>query len=411
MNSPCHEVFDAPAEVLRVLLVDEDPAQRALILNTLVGIENICTQAFESALAAIALIEASNEPFDLVICNLDMTEFSGTEFVRRLALTKARHLILISSSGNATLLAASALAKRYGATMSGMLSSPVCDATLTRIIKRLFPAPDAGSVQQSNAVGSPWCHGSLQQALARGEFYPVFQPIVNIATYETRSVEVLARWDSPVAGMLMPTEFIPILAQHGLLSELFRGLLQSALRWFMQFLLIREELGLSINVSIDNLRDPGMTKLALDAVCRFGLDPMQVTFELTNASHAAESQQVLDTLVRLRLHGFGISIDDFGINARYVPGLNPLPISEIKIHKDFVTGAPGSAASAMLQSAVRLANTLSLRTVAEGIETLDDLEAAASSGCHTVQGNLFAGPMTGPEVLVYLSGKAMAGLE
>jgi EAL domain-containing protein (putative c-di-GMP-specific phosphodiesterase class I) len=165
----------------------------------------------------------------------------------------------------------------------------------------------------------------------------------------------------------------------------------------------RSDLQLSVNISARQLDDPLLVKCVHDALMESGLPPASLTLEITESVFISDADRSLNVLEQLRSIGVKLSIDDFGTGYSSLGYLQQLPVDELKIDRTFIVAAADSSESrALVRTIVDLARDFGLRTVAEGIETVGQLEGARDAGCEYAQGFLFASPATVADIISQL---------
>ncbi|MDO8286973.1 MAG: EAL domain-containing protein [Rhodoferax sp.] len=236
----------------------------------------------------------------------------------------------------------------------------------------------------------------LRLALEQQELFVVYQPLVNLANGAFTGVEALLRWRHPVRGMVSPVEFIPVAEACGLIGALGQFVLQTACHTFaaMPFVPHMEPpVTLAVNLSRAQLRQPGLVDDVRDALRTNGLSAQQLVLEVTE-SLAAQDAAVLGTLHAIRVLGVALSLDDFGTGYSSLSCLHELPVNFVKVDRSFVSQAQTSAYHRVLiEATIRMAQTLGLGTVAEGIETKGQASLMAELGCDKGQGYLYSKPL------------------
>jgi diguanylate cyclase (GGDEF)-like protein len=233
----------------------------------------------------------------------------------------------------------------------------------------------------------------LKNAIERGQMSIVFQPIVAAKTERLCVFEALARWVHPERGEVAPAEFIPIAEASGLIDTLGDWVLRQACLAAAQW---PSHITLAVNISPNQFRNPGLTAKVEDALLHAGLAPNRLELEITEGvflSEAASTQLILN-----QLHQLGVrwTLDDFGTGYSSLKYLLKAPFSKIKIDREFVNGlsVPGSQKHAIVRTIVELAKILHMETTAEGIETINDLQAAKDLGCTEIQGFVYGPALT-----------------
>lgn len=237
---------------------------------------------------------------------------------------------------------------------------------------------------------------ALQQAIGTDQLTLVYQPIVELRTGRTMSMEALLRWNHPSLGMIQPSAFIPMAEQSGLVNELGSRVLWMACRQLREWL----DAGLpripvSVNISARQFERGELSKIIQGMLAEFRLEPSDLLVEITESAAMQQGEQTLGALNALRQLGVRIAIDDFGIGYSSLSYLRYLPTDTLKIDRSFVRGMDGSSeAAAIVAAIIKVAQTLGLKTVAEGVETLDQLEQLRGLGCDAVQGFYLSRPLS-----------------
>lgn len=234
----------------------------------------------------------------------------------------------------------------------------------------------------------------LSRAIGTGELVIHYQTLVDIDTTIATGVEALLRWQHPRRGLLAPSTFIPIAERSGLIVPLGRWLLQRACddARLLQRRWERPDLHLAVNVSVHQLDAPAFVDDVADALQRSGLAPQLLTLEVTESVFVADPERCAAVLRRLKAIGVHLSIDDFGTGFSSLGYLQHLPLDELKIDRSFVIAGDADTPPPLVHSIVRMADDLGLTTVAEGVETEQQLRHMRAAGCRSAQGFLFARP-------------------
>jgi EAL domain-containing protein (putative c-di-GMP-specific phosphodiesterase class I) len=225
----------------------------------------------------------------------------------------------------------------------------------------------------------------------------LYQPIVALGTGRAVGAEALLRWHHPERGLIPPLDFIPLAEEMGLIVPLGRWVLAEACRAATAWPAGPggEAPGVSVNLSARQLADASLVDDVRDALAATGLAPARLTLEITESVIMHDTAQALARLRALKALGVRLAIDDFGTGYSSLGYLRQFPVDVLKIDKRFVDGvARGGEAAALARTIVALADSLQLRTVAEGVEAA----ALEALGCAFGQGFLFARPMPAAEV-------------
>lgn len=386
----------APALLKRSILVVDDSAvqrQHAVTLCRALGISAVHEAA--DGLEALAAIEALDVMPGLLIVDLEMPRMDGIELIEELHRRGVHVPIALVSSREHPLIES---VQALGHSVVAGLRKPLTH-------ENLVTALSAGSSflatvpSRSRLLRLPITVAMLRQAIAERAIVPHFQPKVDTQSCALQGVEALARWSHPTLGMVPPDEFIPIAESTGLIHALTLSIMEQA---FAQCAAWNEQglvLSVAINLSPRLLVHPEIVMQICELQRRYRLRAEQVILEVTESSVVDATGSAPGVLARLRLKGFGLSIDDYGTGFSSLQQLTRIPFTELKIDRAFVCGAHRrKSIRTILESAIDLAHRLQLATVAEGVDAVDDWRLLQSFGCTQGQGWLIAPAMTGPEL-------------
>lgn len=226
-----------------------------------------------------------------------------------------------------------------------------------------------------------------------------YQPVIDCTTSQLVGFEALIRWPHPTMGMIMPNEFIGLAEKTGLIHPLGRWVLQRAISdWATLRNFCRRSPDMhafiSVNLSADELLDPNLVEEILLLLQIRGIPPQELKIELTETVIIQDRETVGKILAQLAERGIGIALDDFGTGYASMEYLRTLPISCLKIDRSFVQDmASQSLGNEIVQNAIRLADSLGLMTIAEGVESREIAQRLATSGCQLAQGYYFSSAM------------------
>ncbi|WP_157156183.1 EAL domain-containing protein [Diaminobutyricimonas sp. LJ205] len=256
-------------------------------------------------------------------------------------------------------------------------------------------------------------YSELAQAVERNELTVVYQPLVRIADQSPIGFEALLRWNHPERGPISPLEFIPVAEASGLLVPIGEWVLQQAVAqvhgWRSQ-LPGAEALSVSVNVSAVQMLDPGFVPVVEGIIDEVGIDPGAVILELTESIVMNDIEKATGGLESLRSVGVEIAIDDFGTGYSSLAYLRDLPVNSIKIDRSFVQSLDTDSPSAapILRAIIGLADAVQLASVAEGVETEEQLAQLREFGVQFGQGYLWSKPLPADEVPGWLAGHGPA---
>ncbi|MBN2193384.1 MAG: EAL domain-containing protein [Polyangiaceae bacterium] len=236
----------------------------------------------------------------------------------------------------------------------------------------------------------------LRQALERGEFVLLFQPIVSVASGQDVGAEALLRWNHPEQGLLAPGRFLAVAEEVGLAIPLskwvFREACRNVRRWQRRGAAVRY---VSVNVPAEHLQQPDFSAQIEARLAEFSLPPRALGIELVESSLVERQSATTATLATLLKMGIRVAIDDFGTGYSSLSYLRDLPVSVLKIDRSFVQNVPRNPRdTAIAHSILTLGQGLGLTVVAEGVETNEQLDFMRTIGCDYVQGYLTGRPMS-----------------
>jgi len=247
----------------------------------------------------------------------------------------------------------------------------------------------------------------LVGAVERGELELSYQPIVDLHTDAVHGVEALARWNHPTRGLVPPTVFVPLAEATGSIVAIGRWVLREAAlqlaRWRAEFP-DGYPLTMEVNLSTGQLSDPGLVSTVVALLEETGVDPRDITLEITESSLVEDLDTALRPLRQLAAVGVRLALDDFGTGYSSLTYLRRLPVTVLKIDRSFVvdTDASGEVSGVLLAGIARLGTGLGMQIVAEGVETVRQAERVRDAGCHLGQGFLWARPLPADDVTALL---------
>ena len=248
----------------------------------------------------------------------------------------------------------------------------------------------------------------LRGALERNELHLAYQPQLNVDSDRTIGFEALLRWQHPKKGAIAPAQFIPIAEQTGLIKPIGAWVIDQACGQWRKWQDLGVEPGkIAINVSPMQFSLQAVADMVIAALERYQVPARALEIEITESCMMEAPANVVDLLKRLRARGVRVAMDDFGTGHSSLATLATLPIDTLKIDRNFVNGVHTDFARSQIMKAVlMLARDLGLETVAEGVETVEELSFLKSSGCDVVQGYLLSRPLDADNATHWLTGRA-----
>ena len=254
---------------------------------------------------------------------------------------------------------------------------------------------------------------ALERAVDRGEIDVHFQPIVDLASRRLVALEALARWDRREHGFLLPGSFIPLADEMGIMVEIGSAVLREACRqartWRTAFP-GHEDLKVNVNLAPSELHDHRLAAAIAAMLQEVELRPDRLVLEITETGVMRNPKQALSTMRALRELGVSLALDDFGTGHSSLAHLREFPLDTLKIAQPFVAGLPdGHVDRVFVDAIVRLASSLELEVVAEGIETAAQATVVAELGCGFGQGFHFGSPLSQLGIAGYLGAVTLPG--
>jgi diguanylate cyclase (GGDEF)-like protein len=257
---------------------------------------------------------------------------------------------------------------------------------------------------QAAAEGRAELEADLGNALERNEFFLQYQPIFDLTSQDVLGIEALIRWQHPTRGVVEPDAFIPIAEDSGLISAIGRWVLHEACRQLAVWQANGETVGVSVNVSAYQLDRGGLTDEVARAIGESGVAPGSLTLEITESALMHDVHAATRRLAALKALGVRIAIDDFGTGYSSLAYLRQFPVDALKIDRSFISNLGTSTdAAAIIHALVQLGKTLSIETLAEGIEDHDQLRQLQREHCDHGQGFLFARPLGADAIAAFLA--------
>jgi diguanylate cyclase (GGDEF)-like protein len=254
--------------------------------------------------------------------------------------------------------------------------------------RHLFFAPS----MHEQAISRVRLGTDLKVALADGQFELVYQPIISFKTRELTAFEALIRWRHPERGLVSPVEFIPYAEENGLIAEISDWALREACRKVAEW---PRRIKVAVNISPVQFRAPGLLASIASALAEAGVEGNRLVAEITEGAMIDDAEEALSLLQSIKKLGVAVAMDDFGTGYSSFGYLRKFPFDKLKIDRSFV-GALGvdSSAASIVRAAIALSNALGIGSVAEGIETEEQMAFLAEAGCSEAQGYLISKPMS-----------------
>jgi EAL domain-containing protein (putative c-di-GMP-specific phosphodiesterase class I)/FixJ family two-component response regulator len=381
------------ASELNFLVVEDDDFQRRMVVAMLRSLGAIEVQEAGNGKQALEMLRSVHTPVDIVLCDMDMPEMDGMECLRHLGQeNNSAAVIILSMLDRVLLVSVEKMSEAYGVTLLGSVEKPI---TLVQLEALIFRYERRSSVQQQpHRAVRVFTIEEIRRGMRANQFEPYFQPKVDLKTGRLVGVETLARWIHPEYGVITPYTFIPLLEKAKGMDELTFMMLEKSLVAYRSLQNKGHSLVISINLSLTSLTDITLADQITHRVLDAGVDPREIILEVTESAAMTNVAHALENLARLRMHGFGLSIDDYGTGYATMQQLMRIAFSELKIDQSFVKDiASNEALRIVVKSSIDMARKLRVKSVAEGVETQQDWDMLKTLSCDIAQGYFIAKPM------------------
>lgn len=397
----------------RILILDDDSLTGRAIagIAEFMGLAVKVTTDFDSCLQVIEEWQPSHLILDLIMPDKDGVEVLGE--LGKMGVDC--QVILTSGAGQQLLEAASRSAVAHGLKVAGILPKPFNP----KLFRELLQAEDTQLGDRAlieparQHIVPPVSIADLQHAIENRHIYLAYQPKINVLSGALTGFEALARWQHSEYGFVPPDQFIAMAEKHGLIDAITLQVFEQALAFLQHKQHVQSQvfalknLVLSVNISAKSLTNLDLFH-QIEALCEaHAISPKQLILELTETAAMDDPVTSLDTLTRLRMRGFRLSIDDFGTGFSSMLALVRMPFSEVKVDKSFVMTSTTSRESRLvIKATIELAHSLELTVTAEGIENAAVLRQLQEMGCDMAQGYYIGRPMSEDAVDDWLDERA-----
>lgn len=261
------------------------------------------------------------------------------------------------------------------------------------------------AVLDEEALASAELEQELRQALAENQFILHYQPLYDCRTLKIASVEALIRWNHPRRGLLYPGAFIPMAEKMSLINDIGEWVVSTAVRRIAAWIEDGLSIKVSVNVSPNQLRQMEFVALVKASLHRWNVPPALLELEITETSAMHDVELAADRLTRMRALGVSVALDDFGTGYSNLASLTTLPINSLKLDRSLIEHiADQPDARTLVQTMIGMASGLGFKSVAEGVETGEQLEMLSVMGCNIVQGYLLSRPVDEETLRTLLDG-------
>jgi len=387
---------------LQFLVAEADAAHRGMLADMLRRAGGTAIDEVSDGHATLEHLAAGFTPaVHLAVIDLALPGMDGLELIRRLAEMRCPAGIIVIGTQRADVLySVETMAHAYGIDILGAIARPVNERRLIALIAA-YLAPKRVAATPPAPV---FTFAEVGRGLKAREFDPYFQPKIELETGQVKGLEMFARWRHPEHGVLGPSSFMGALEQGKHIDFLDWSMIEKSVAACRTLHDQDIPISFSINVNPATLAHPQFMPQMKACLERHRILAGYITFEMTESAMLSSDPHLLERLLRLRMQGFGLAVDDYGTGRSNLQLLASIPFTELKIDRSFVDGASRKRViGTVLKSYLGLARSLERRSVAVGVETKQDWDFLQGLGCTYAQGYYIARPMPVEEFPAWLA--------
>ncbi|WP_135381556.1 EAL domain-containing response regulator [Vibrio tasmaniensis] len=374
---------------LNFLIVEDDPIQR-LRLEFEIS-ESLITNVYYARDGEEGYKSIIDEEIDVILCDLNMPNVDGIQFISNVAKINTNIILIIVTTIEEELCELTlSVCEILGFKKCALVRKKDISRDLTVVTERLLREFVNETVEKSIDKKNLTLE-QVKNFLENDEVVNFYQPKVDFQTSKVKSVEALVRIISDKFGVISPVRFINVIENDELINVLFFVVLKNSLH---DIKTLPDDVNLSVNITQKNISYPNICNVILSLCHEYSFDTKRLTLEITENQAYENSPQVWSELIRLRMNGVKLSIDDFGTGYASLEKLIELPFTEMKIDRKFVNDISNSKRKqTVLEFMCSLAKSLSMNTVAEGVEDHGTWSLLKDLGFDECQGFFIAKPM------------------
>lgn len=380
--------MNQPYKNIRVLIIDDDFLSISYLENKLRQLAIKSIYKANDGLEGLELIRKKKKEIDLILLDINMPNMDGIELLRHLAAEKfLGGIIIISCEEDGIISMVKGLSEIHQLNCLGTLQKVNHFKELDSIIQPFIHKQVKLKKSQTKHLKAE----EIIQGLAKGEFINFYQPKISMHSGQIMGCETLVRWQHPKLGLITPNDFIPTLIKANLTLELTKLIITQSMQDFANHLSANPNFSLSMNISVQDLNWLDLPVYIAERASYFAIDPKQLIFELTETEFFNNARSALEILAKIRLAGFNLAIDDFGIGFSNLEKLKLIKFDEIKIDRSFVHHAHlNPTAQAILKSCCFLGKSLGMVITAEGVENSEDKDNLLEFDIDQAQGSFYS---------------------
>ena len=386
-----------------VVVVEDHDFQRRTLVHLLRGLGVGTVKDAARGAEALAILRAGPVP-DVIVCDIDMPGMDGVEFVARVAESNLACAVVIASGLETNVLqAVESLGESQGVHVLAALEKPLTARRLGEVLRQYNRSERARSPQPDR---TPLSWDELREAIESGDLAVAFEPRIDLATGTVRGAAAGARWEGPGGPPVPVSAFASALTREGLLLPFVERLVEASASLLDQAGAAGLDLRVAVNVSQLPLADGSLADRLYGLVQGAGRAPRGFVWEVDDVVLPGAPATALSMLTRLRVKGFGLSMNYGGGGPAWTQLLRRVPLSELKLDRRLVSGASQDEKRlSALESTLSTARVTGLPVVADGCDAQADLDTLLALGCTEAQGRFVARPMPAADLVAW----ALAG--
>lgn len=386
-----------------VVVVDDHDFQRRTVVALLRGLGVGKVTDASSGAEGLELLRAGAPP-DIIVCDIDMPEMDGVEFVTRVSESNLACAVVIASGLEPQVLrAVEAIGQSHGLQVLGALEKPLTARRLGEVLRQYARLNvDRGDHGDRTALGGD----ALREALANGEVTTHFTPRIDLATGGVSSAEAAGVWPHPDGAPIAGSALVDAVAREGLALAFVGRLVDESCALVDRVVRAGVDatapFRVAVSVTLLPLADATLADRLTEMVLSHGQDPRRFVCEIDDVALAKAPGAALSVLTRLRVKGFRLAMRHSGSGPSWTHQLGRVPLSELKVDRRLVSAAAGDAKRlAVLEAATASAREAGLDVVADGCDSQADFDTVLALGCSEAQGRFIAEPMPAADMVAW----------
>lgn len=375
---------------LSVLVVEDDHFQQTALVHMINRLHVHDVETASDGVIALEVLTTRN--VDIIICDLSMPNMDGLALIRELSEQNFTGSILLSSAMDRSLIRSAAnMTQTYGLRLLGAINKPPEPKILLKFLLSHYQIKK-NKLNENTSI--KLTKNEIEQAIKNQDIVPFFQPQICMNTGKMISVESLVRLKHPKYGVLSPVAFLDAIEENNMMAELTEIMYLNSINAMTKLPDTLNHLNLSINISASSLNNNIVEYLLLNLETDQIMEQRKITLEITEQVCISEYKSAIEILSRLRMRGFDLAVDDFGIGYSTMEQISQFPFNEMKIDRAFVSKMDTEeSAYIIVESCILLAKNLGLRIVAEGVENIHQWKLLKALGCDVAQGYFISKPV------------------